>query len=81
MSPQESDEDKSGTSNLVVDEVSQGPGSSHSDFTGLVWAQSRQWVIWESWGPCVPSVEWLGWGCYGAMVGKPGHPQADLSIA
>ena len=90
MSPQESDEDKSDY-NLVVDEVSRGPTSSHSDLrtrrsghragSGL----SGELGDPEGVGVLVFPSLWDGWdgdGMGPGEVGETGAPQADLlSIA
>lgn len=89
MSPQESDEDKSDY-NLVVDEVSQGPGSSCSDLSsGLGTEQAVGYLgglggLGGVGGLVFPSL-WDGWDG-GAMgpggVGETRTSQADLlSIA
>lgn len=82
MSPQESDEDKSDY-NLVVDEVSQGPGSSHSDFRSGLGTEQAVGYLGELGGLVFPSL-WNGWdgdamGPRG--VGETRTSQADLSIA
>ena len=83
VSPQESDEDKSDY-NLVVDEVSQGPGSSRSDLRSDLGTEQAVGYLGELGGLVFPSL-WAGWdgdAMGPGAVGKTRTSQADLlSIA